>query len=56
MSRKIASPFIALTLLGAIALSACSHTLAGAGRDVENAGSAVEQTAHETNDGNPRTP
>ena len=53
--RKITSPLIALALLGATALAAC-NTVEGVGEDVQAAGQAVEQTAQETNDGNPSTP
>ncbi len=53
--RKIASPLIALALLGATAVAAC-NTGEGVGEDVQAAGQAVEQTAQEANDGNPRTP
>jgi predicted small secreted protein len=57
MSRNIASALVALAALaGAVSLGACSNTMAGAGQDIENAGSNVEQTARETNDGNPNTP
>lgn len=53
--RKITSPLIALALLGATALAAC-NTVEGVGEDVQAAGQAVEQTAQESNDGNPSTP
>lgn len=57
MSSKTASPLIALAaLLGAMSLAACSHTVEGAGTDIQNAGNAIEETARETNDGNPNTP
>ena len=53
--RKITSPLIALALLGASALAAC-NTVEGIGEDTQSVGEAVEQTAEEANDGNPRTP
>ncbi len=56
MSNKTATPLIALALLGAVSLGACSNTLAGAGQDIENAGEEIEETANETHDGNPNTP
>lgn len=56
MSRKITSPLIALAaLVGAVSLGAC-NTVEGVGEDVQAAGQAVEQTAEETNDGDPNTP
>lgn len=55
MSRKIT--FIAFAaLIGATSFLAACNTVEGAGRDVQSAGQAVEQTAHESNDGNPNTP
>lgn len=56
MSRKFASPILALALISAAGLAACSNTLEGAGQDIENAGDEIEETAEETNDGNPNTP
>lgn len=53
--RKIASPLIALALLGASVVAAC-NTVEGVGEDVTAAGQAVDQAAEETNDGNPNTP
>jgi entericidin B len=53
--RKITSPLIALALLGAASLAAC-NTVEGVGEDVQAAGQAVEETAEESNDGNPQTP
>ncbi|MFO1018054.1 MAG: entericidin A/B family lipoprotein [Hyphomonadaceae bacterium] len=56
MSRKITSPLIALAaLIGAGSLAAC-NTVEGVGEDVTATGQAIEQTAEETNDGNPNTP
>ena len=56
MSRKFVSPLFALAALaGAISLSAC-NTVEGFGQDVETAGENIEETAEETNDGNPNTP
>ncbi|PZO55394.1 MAG: entericidin [Alphaproteobacteria bacterium] len=56
MSRKFTAPLIALTaLVGAAGLTAC-NTVEGAGQDIQNAGEAIEETAQETNDGNPNTP
>jgi predicted small secreted protein len=53
--RKITSPLIALALLGASFAAAC-NTVEGVGQDVQAAGEGIEQTAEETNDGNPNTP
>ena len=53
--KNITLPLMALALLASTALAAC-NTVEGAGRDVQAAGQAVEQTAQETNDGNPSTP
>lgn len=53
--RKITSPLIAIALLGASMVAAC-NTVEGVGEDVQAAGQAVEQTAQESNDGNPNTP
>ncbi|MBX3428574.1 MAG: entericidin A/B family lipoprotein [Hyphomonadaceae bacterium] len=53
--RKISSPLIALALLGASVVAAC-NTVEGVGQDVQAAGQAVEQTAQESNDGDPSTP
>ena len=55
MSRKLSLIAFA-ALLGASSFLAACNTVEGAGRDVQSAGQAVEQTAHETNDGNPHTP
>ncbi|MGE0742799.1 MAG: entericidin A/B family lipoprotein [Hyphomonadaceae bacterium] len=56
MSRKFSTPLIAITaLFGAITLSAC-NTVEGVGQDVQAAGAEIEETAEETNDGNPNTP
>jgi predicted small secreted protein len=56
MSRSIASPLIALAaIIGAVSLGAC-NTVEGVGEDVTATGQAIEETAEETNDGNPRTP
>jgi predicted small secreted protein len=55
MSRKFTSPLVALAALGAFGLAAC-NTVEGVGEDVEAAGQAIEQTAEETNDGDPNTP
>jgi predicted small secreted protein len=55
--KKISAPLVAIALLiGAGSLVTACHTVEGAGRDVQSAGQAVEQTARETNDGNPHTP
>ena len=55
MSRKLT--FIAFAaLIGATSFLAACNTVEGAGRDVQSAGQAVEQTAQEANDGNPNTP
>ena len=57
MSRNYSAALVALAaLVSAVSLGACSNTLRGAGQDIENAGSNVEETARETNDGNPNTP
>lgn len=53
--RKFTSPLIAFALLSASFVAAC-NTVEGVGEDVQAAGQAVEQTAQETNDGNPNTP
>ena len=56
MSGKITTPLIAFAaLVGAASLTAC-NTVEGVGEDVEAAGQAIEQTAEESNDGNPDTP
>lgn len=56
MSRSVASPLIALALLaGSMSLAAC-NTVEGVGEDVTATGQAIEETAEETNDGNPNTP
>ncbi|HVK81709.1 MAG TPA: entericidin A/B family lipoprotein [Verrucomicrobiae bacterium] len=53
---NIKTPLIALAaLMAAGALTAC-NTVEGAGRDIQTAGDAIEETAQETNDGNPQTP
>lgn len=53
---KITTPLVALAaLVGAASLTAC-NTVEGVGQDVEAAGEAIEETAQETNDGNPNTP
>ena len=55
MSKKT-TPLIALAAVaGTLALSAC-NTVEGVGQDVEAAGETIEETARETNDGNPNTP
>lgn len=53
--KKITLPLMALAFLGATALAAC-NTVEGVGEDVTAAGQAVEQTAQESNDGDPSTP
>jgi len=56
MSRKITSQFLALAaIIGVSAVAAC-NTVEGVGQDVEKAGAQIEETARETNDGNPNTP
>jgi predicted small secreted protein len=53
---NIKTPLIALAaLMAAGSLVAC-NTVEGAGRDIQTAGDAIEETAQETNDGNPQTP
>ena len=55
MSRKITLPLFA-ALIGASAFLAACNTVEGVGQDVQAAGQGIEQTAEETNDGNPNTP
>lgn len=56
MSRKITSPLVALAaIFGTAALGAC-NTVQGVGEDVQAAGSAIEEAAEESNDGDPNTP
>jgi predicted small secreted protein len=53
---NIKTPLIALAaLMAAGSLTAC-NTVEGAGRDIEQAGNQLEETAQEANDGNPQTP
>lgn len=57
MSRPITAPLIAFAaMIGAVAVLSACNTVEGVGEDVQQAGQAVEQTAEETNDGNPNTP
>ncbi|MBL8550481.1 MAG: entericidin A/B family lipoprotein [Hyphomonadaceae bacterium] len=42
-------------VLSALAVSAC-NTVEGAGKDIQQTGQAIEETAEETNDGDPNTP
>lgn len=53
---NIKTPLIALAALFAAGSLAACNTVEGAGEDVQAAGQAIEQTAQETNDGNPNTP
>lgn len=46
MLRKKFAFTILLTTVAAFSLSACSNTFHGAGRDIENAGEAVQDAAH----------
>jgi predicted small secreted protein len=56
MSRAITAPLIALAaMIGAVSLSAC-NTVEGVGEDVQAAGETIDETAEQTNDGNPNTP
>ena len=55
ISRKLTFAMMA-ALIGAASFLAACNTVEGAGRDVQSAGQAVEQTAQEANDGNPNTP
>lgn len=41
-------PRLALTLTAALLLSACNNTIAGAGRDMQTAGIAIQQRAQTT--------
>jgi predicted small secreted protein len=50
------TPLIALAALMAAGSLAACNTVEGAGRDIQTAGDAIEETAQETNDGNPQTP
>jgi predicted small secreted protein len=55
MSRKLT--FMAFAaLIGASSFLAACNTVEGAGRDVQAAGQGIEQSAQESNDGNPNTP
>lgn len=57
MERPNKSPLLVMAaVIGALSFMAACHTVEGAGQDVQQAGQAVEQTARETNDGNPHTP
>jgi len=56
MSRKITSPLIAMAAIMAAGSLAACNTVEGVGEDVQQAGEAIEETAQETNDGNPNTP
>jgi len=53
---NIKTPLIALAALFAAGSLAACNTVEGAGEDIQAAGQAIEQTAQETNDGNPETP
>lgn len=55
MTKKITAPLVALAAFSAFALGAC-NTVEGVGEDVQTAGETIEETAKQTNDGNPRTP
>ncbi|MGE0533052.1 MAG: entericidin A/B family lipoprotein [Hyphomonadaceae bacterium] len=56
MARSIKSPLLAMAaIVAAVSLGAC-NTMEGVGEDVEATGQAIEETAEETNDGNPNTP
>ena len=57
MSRPITAPLIGFAaLIGAVSFLSACNTVEGVGEDVQAAGQAVEETAQETNDGNPNTP
>lgn len=57
MSRPNKAPLLAIaTVIGALSVLAACNTVEGVGEDVQAAGHAVEQTAQESNDGNPNTP
>lgn len=57
MSSTKKAPLLAMAaMIGALSVLAACNTVEGVGEDVQAAGQAVEQTAQETNDGNPRTP
>ena len=57
MQRPNTSPLLVMAaVIGALSFLAACHTVEGAGEDVQQAGQAVEQSARENNDGNPRTP
>lgn len=50
------SALIAMAAIIATASLGACHTVEGAGQDAQAAGRAIEETAQETNDGNPATP
>ncbi|MDX2276853.1 MAG: entericidin A/B family lipoprotein [Hyphomonadaceae bacterium] len=57
MSRSTKTPLLAMAaVIGALSVLAACNTVEGVGEDVQAAGQAVEETAQETNDGNPNTP
>lgn len=57
MSSTKKAPLLAMAaMIGALSVLAACNTVEGVGEDVTAAGQAVEQTAQETNDGNPNTP
>lgn len=52
----IKAPLFALAcIIAAASLGAC-NTVEGVGEDVTTAGQAIDTTAEQTHDGNPRTP
>lgn len=54
--QRQSAPLVALMLAaGTFALAAC-NTVEGAGRDIQQAGEQLEETADETHDGDPATP
>lgn len=57
MSRKFKTPLIAFAaLVGAGSFLAACNTVEGVGEDVTQAGEVIDETAEQTNDGNPNTP
>lgn len=53
---SVKSPLLAMAaIMAVVSLGAC-NTVQGVGEDVQATGQAIEETAEETNDGNPNTP
>jgi predicted small secreted protein len=57
MSSPTKAPLLVMAaMIGALSVLAACNTVEGVGEDAQAVGRTVEETAQQTNDGNPNTP